>query len=69
LKIKRPISFPQEYHQHGDEFIAGELILHSKIGTYTWQCPCCKIRWVTVGSVMDIANEIAFSTNNKLPDS
>ena len=53
--------FEQEYHQHGDKQIPGDLEFNPVCGTYRWRCPRCKLGWVTAGSAMDIANDIAFA--------
>jgi hypothetical protein len=59
--VPNPAAFAQEYHQHGKNLIRAEIVLNLECGTYRWRCPHCRLSWVSVGSAMDVANEIAFA--------
>jgi len=60
---ERAEQFEQEVCSHCGK--NGALTL-SNIGEYVWRCPSGGYSWVTVGSVMDVANELVWA--NRKPE-
>ena len=54
-------AFQQEFCERHGEPIEATLTFNPVCGTFRWRCPKCGIGWVTEGSAMDVANEIAFA--------
>jgi len=55
------VPFEQEVCDRHNVPVFADLVFTSLCGTYRWRCPLCGLGWVTEGSPMDIANEIAFA--------
>jgi len=59
--LSEPYPFEQEFCDRHTPVRQASLVFSTLCGTYRWRCASCGIGWVTVGSAMDIANEIAFA--------
>jgi hypothetical protein len=60
---ERPEQFEQEACSHCGK---NGVLVHCDTGEYVWRCPNGGYSWVTVGSVMDVANEIVWA--NRKPE-